>query len=134
MFPVRRQISPHAPRLRRDATDVEKRLWSALRNRQLGGFKFRRQWTINRYIVDFACLEAMLVIELDGGQHSPERDALRTAHLEAKGFHVLRFWNQEMIDNPGGVLETILSMLIKRTASERQKTLTQPSPAKAGEG
>ena len=134
MFPVRRQISPHAPRLRRDATDVEKRLWSALRNRQLGGFKFRRQWTINRYIVDFACLEAGLVIELDGSQHLERiaHDAFRTAYLQREGFSVLRFWNDTVLRETDAVLTAILTALAPHPPSghllpaSREKETAKP--------
>jgi very-short-patch-repair endonuclease len=132
MSPVRRQISNHAARLRRDATDVEKILWSSLRNRLLDGYKFRRQWSVGRYVVDFACLDAMLVVELDGGQHTPEGDAVRTRYLCEQGFRVIRFWNTDVIAHREGVLETVLAALQDR--SEQKKTLTQPSPAKAGEG
>ena len=133
MPPVRRQISPHAARLRRDQTDVEKLFWSLTRNRQLGGFKFRRQMTIGPYIVDFACIEAMVIVELDGGQHDAHQDAPRTAFLEAQGYLVHRVWNNAMIENRLGVLEEVLAILTERTESKK-KTLTQPSPAKAGEG
>ena len=132
MYPVRRQISRYASPLRRDATEAEKILWSALRNRQLGGFRFRRQWTAGPYVADFACIEAMLIVEADGGQHDEKRDAARTRALETAGFHVQRFWNNEVIGNREGVLETILSTLLARM--KKKKTLTQPSPAKAGEG
>lgn len=97
--------------LRRNATDAEARLWSRLRNRQLAGHKFRRQQPIGPYIADFACPEAMLVVELDGGQHRPETDAARTASLEQQGYTVLRFWNNDALGNPEGVLETILRWL-----------------------
>jgi very-short-patch-repair endonuclease len=127
MYPVRRQISPHASRLRRDATDVEKALWQALRNRQVEGFKFRRQATIGPYIVDFLCIEARLVVELDGGQHEEERDRPRTAFLEAQGLSMLRFWNHDVVENFDGVAEAIRLALL-------QKTLPQPPPAKAGGG
>ena len=128
MYPVRRQISPHAARLRRDQTDVEQRFWLAVRNRRLDGFKFRRQATIGRYIVDFLCVEAMLIVELDGGQHSEEADAARTRFLEDIGYRVIRFWNNDVIENFEGVLETVVMAL------QQKKALTQPSPAKAGEG
>jgi very-short-patch-repair endonuclease len=64
------RINPHARRLRREATDAERRLWYHLRNRQLGGFKFRKQETIGSCVADFACVECRLVVEADGGQHS----------------------------------------------------------------
>ena len=98
MHPVRRQISPHAARLRRAQTDVEQKLWLTVRNRRLDGAKFRREATIGRYIVDFLCVEAMLVVELDGGQHSEEADAERTRFLEAQGYRVLRFWNNDVVE------------------------------------
>ena len=105
-------MPPQRPRtLRRNATDAEALLWSRLRDRRLAGHKFRRQHPIGPYIADFACPDARLVIELDGGQHSPETDAARTAYIEAQGYTVLRFWNNEALGNPGGVLETILQWL-----------------------
>ena len=94
--------------LRRNATDAETKLWHDLRNRQLGGLKFRRQATIGYHVVDFLCAEKRLVVELDGGQHTPERDAARTAQLEALGYRVIRFWNNDALGNTDGVLETIL--------------------------
>lgn len=128
MFPVRRQISPHAARLRRDTTDAERMLWSILRNRQLDGFKFRRQATIDPFVVDFLCVEAALAVELDGGQHDEDRDRRRTVYLEARGLHILRFWNHDVVENIEGVADAI------RSALSKKKTLTQPFPAKAGEG
>ena len=111
--------SPDQPSRRppeRERTDVEQIIWLAVRNRRLGGFKFREQHTIGDHnVVDFACREAMLVVELDGGQHDPIVDAPRTAFLEAKGYRVLRFWNNDVIENREGVLETILSVLQVRT-------------------
>ena len=104
---VRRQISPHAARLRRDQTDVEQRFWMAVRNRRLQGCKFRRQATIGNYVVDFLCVEKMLIVELDGGQHDELVDANRTAFLEACGYRVLRFWNNEVLENLEGVLEAV---------------------------
>ena len=105
-------MPPQRPRtLRRNATDAEALLWSRLRDRRLAGHKFRRQHPIGPYIADFACPDARLVIELDGGQHSPETDAARTAYIEEQGYMVLRFWNNEALGNPDGVLETILQWL-----------------------
>ncbi len=116
MYPVRRRISRHAARLSRERTDVEQIIWLAVRNRRLGGFKFREQHPIgDRHVADFACIEAMLVVELDGGQHDPRTDAPRTAFLEAKRYRVLRFWNSEIIENQEGVLEIILVALLART-------------------
>jgi very-short-patch-repair endonuclease len=100
--------NPHARRLRRDATDAENVLWQALRGRRLGGLKFRRQATFGRAIPDLFCSEKRLIVEVDGGQHSEAKDAARTAKLESAGCRVIRFWNNEVIENLDGVLERIL--------------------------
>jgi very-short-patch-repair endonuclease len=97
-----------ARRLRRDATDAERRLWQALRER-LPGWKFRRQHPIGPHIADFACPACKLAIEIDGGQHAHQAgaDATRTAALAAAGYRVVRFWNNEVLENAEGVLEAI---------------------------
>jgi very-short-patch-repair endonuclease len=102
-----------ARRLRRDQTDVERKLWLRLRDRRLSGWKFKRQVPIDRYVADFCCPDGKLVIELDGGQHSErtEADEKRTAVLESCGYLVLRFWNNDVINNMNGVLEEILATL-----------------------
>ncbi len=106
-----------ARELRRNQTPEEQVLWRALRNRFLN-VKFRRQWPIGGYIVDFVCFEAKLIVELDGSQHAEEAarayDAVRTEFLEAAGFTVIRFWNNEVRENLDGVLETIQRNLSKR--------------------
>jgi len=94
-------------RLRRNATDAENTLWRYLRNRRLAGCKFRRQHPIGPYIADFACPEAGLVVELDGGQHTEATDAHRTAYLKEQGYTVVRFWNNEVLQNTEGVLERL---------------------------
>ncbi len=112
-------LKPAPPRTRRArdlraaSTDVEHKLWSAFRNRQLAGAKFRRQLPIDRYFADFACVEARLVVELDGSQHMEAQayDAERTRALEAAGWFVMRFWNNDVIDNIEGVAEAILAQL-----------------------
>jgi len=97
--------------LRQSQTDAEGTLWNKLRTRQLQGTKFRRQQVVGPYIVDLVSFERKLVIEIDGGQHNEEqaqqRDELRTAWLEEEGFKVLRFWNNEVLNNIDGVLEKI---------------------------
>jgi len=98
-----------AKTLRRNSTDAERRLWCALRDRRLAGLKFRRQQPIGRYVVDFVCQERRLVIEVDGGQHGPDVDAPRTAHLEGCGYRVLRFWNPDVLTRLEDVLATILA-------------------------
>ncbi|TVR97492.1 MAG: endonuclease domain-containing protein [Rhodospirillales bacterium] len=102
---------PLARRLRRDGTDAERRLWRHLRNRGLDGHKFRRQHPIAGFVADFACVEARLVVEVDGGQHGGAADARRTAALHRHGFTVLRFWNNEVLVNTEGVIETIRAFL-----------------------
>ena len=102
-----------ARQLRRRQTDAEKALWRLLRNRALSGAKFRRQQPIDRYVVDFVCLEANLIIELDGGQHMVNEgaDLARTEDLNDLGFRVLRIWNNDMLTNPEGVSRVILKAL-----------------------
>lgn len=100
--------------LRRELTDVERKLWYKLRARSLLEQKFRRQVPIGDYIVDFCCTEKRLVVELDGEQHFEKTkayDDARTKELERRGFRVLRFWNNEISRNLGGVLEEILKNL-----------------------
>jgi len=110
-MPPIRPTSPHARRLRREATDVERKLWSKVRNRQLAGYKFRFQATIGPYVVDFLCAEKRLIVELDGSQHGPEADQRRSAFLEREGYILTRFWNSEVIENPDGVLQAIAAQL-----------------------
>jgi len=93
--------------LRQDGSDAEARLWRRLRSRQLHGAKFRRQHRIGPYFADFCCVEARLIVELDGGQHGAEVDAPRTAWLEAQGYRLLRFWNHDAIGNVDGVVAVI---------------------------
>ena len=102
-----------ARKLRKSSTDTELQLWLRLKNRNLGGFKFRRQHPIPPYIVDFVCLEQMLIVELDGGHHAEQTasDAERTACLESKGFRVIRFWNDEALKQTDVVVEEILRRL-----------------------
>src|SRR4051794_962194 len=90
-------------------TDVERRLWQALRQKQFGGCRFRRQAPIGPFIVDFVCFERKIVVELDGSQHAcnREQDALRTRWLNTQGFRVLRFWNHEVFEEWDGMLEAI---------------------------
>ncbi|WP_245297093.1 MULTISPECIES: DUF559 domain-containing protein [Rhodomicrobium] len=102
-----------ARRLRRDQTDAERALWAKLRNRRLCGARFARQVPIDRFIVDFLCDDARLILELDGGQHAESRsDEARTAFLEGAGFSVLRFWNNDVLANEAGVLERIRESLL----------------------
>ena len=101
--------------LRSGASDAERNLWQRLRNRQVGGHKFRRQESVGPYVVDFFCQDALLVVEVDGGHHfeSPqrERDDERSAYLRSLGMRVLRFDNRQVLTEPAGVLESILLAL-----------------------
>jgi very-short-patch-repair endonuclease len=110
-----------AKNLRKRSTDVERLLWSRLRAGRLEGLKFRRQHPIGQYIADFVCLERKFIIELDGGQHSlPDnilKDKKRDAWLEKEGYTVVHFWDNEVLMNTSGVLETI-----------REKLYRAPSP------
>ena len=116
-----------ARRLQRDQTDAERALWFRLRDRRLNGLKFRRQMPIKSYVVDFCCESTRLIVELDGGQHAERsvEDAKRTADLEAYGFLVLRFWNNDVLSNLDGVLEMIFA-----TASQEPP---HPNPLHNGE-
>ena len=106
------RLLSNARAMRRDPTDAEIKLWRLLRDRRLGGAKFRRQAPLERYILDFVCFEARLVIEADGGQHAGSRgDEQRDAWLKSQGFRVLRLWNNDILKNPEGVFETILAAL-----------------------
>ncbi len=98
-----------ARELRKNRTDAEKRLWERLRRSRIDGFRFRQQAPIGKYIVDFVCFEAKLVVELDGGQHVEQAtyDAKRTGWLETQGFRILRFWNNEVFENIEGVEEVV---------------------------
>ena len=108
--PLRNLGTGRARALRRDQTDAERRALASISNRQLGGFKFRRHYPIDRYFVDFACREASLVVEVDGGQHAINvgYDAERTEPLERAGWKVIRFWNNLVLEGPIGVLDVIL--------------------------
>jgi very-short-patch-repair endonuclease len=104
-------LTKRARELRSAMTDAERVLWRVLRSRQFG-VRFRRQAPIGAYIVDFACLERKLVIEVDGGQHAEsERDRDRDLWLQDRGFRVLRFWNHEVLTNAAGVASVILEAL-----------------------
>jgi very-short-patch-repair endonuclease len=113
-----------ARKLRSETTDAESHLWHALRNRQLNGFKFKRQAPFGPYITDFVCVEARLIVEADGGQRAgqAEADSVRTKYFEEGGYRVMRFWNNDILQNLEGVLQTIASELAEKTPSP------QPSP------
>ena len=97
--------------LRKNMTPQERKLWNILRNRQFYGYRFRRQYPIERYIVDFICREKKIIIELDGGQHNQpndiQYDAVRNAFLTAKGYQVVRFWNNDIDKNLHGIYKKL---------------------------
>ncbi len=111
----RLMANERARSLRKNQTDAERILWRALKGRQLDGCRFRRQHPMGAYIVDFICLERRLIVELDGDQHGfpahAVHDAKRDAWLQAKGYHVARFWNDEVYNNLDGVLNALLELL-----------------------
>ena len=111
--------------LRRSMTDAEKKLWWELRDRGVNKFKFRRQHPVGRYIADFCCLEARLIIEVDGGQHREEQrghDDERTAWLTAECFRVVRFWNHEVLEDVDSVCEAVF-----RALNEQMRERSEPS-------
>lgn len=122
-----RHLLTRARSLRHRASDVGAILWQHLRGRQLGEYKFRRQAVIAPYIVDFACFEPRLIVEADGGQHQDQAvyDSRRTAALEARGYQVLRFWNNEILTELEDVLEQIKLALDE---------YPHPDPLPEGEG
>jgi very-short-patch-repair endonuclease len=98
--------------MRRDMTDAERKLWFLLRDRRLDGVKFRRQAPIGPYIADFVCLRRKLIVEADGGQHyESNRDTVRDQWLTREGYTVARYSNLDILKNPDGVLEDLLSRL-----------------------
>ena len=116
-----------AQTLRKRMTDAERRLWYYLRDRRLGGWKFRRQYPVGPYIVDFICPEKNLIIEVDGGQHAEneEMDLQRSAYLNKMGYRVFRFWNNQVLQETEAVLEAILAVLAD---GKQNSPSPQPSP------
>ncbi len=119
-------MKKNSRRLRKNQTDAEKKIWYFLRNRRFSGLKFRRQYPIGSFIVDFCCLEKKIIIEVDGSQHFEQvsSDAQRTFFLHQQGFKVLRFWNNEVLNKSEAVLEAILLTLLP----------PHPDPLPKGEG
>jgi very-short-patch-repair endonuclease len=112
-----RGLASLARGLRLNATNAERRLWQGLRRKEVAGFRFRRQVALGGFIADFASFDARLIIEVDGATHSTDeelaRDAARTAALAAQGIALVRFTNDEVFHNLGGVLETIRLKLME---------------------
>ena len=125
---ARTGASLRARDLRRNSTDAERQLWRALRER-LPDYKWRRQMPVGPFFADFACFASRLVIELDGGQHCAEADAARTRFIEAQGYRVLRFWNNDVMENPDGVLDAIVKAV---SSSPSRGFAAHPSPTGRG--
>ena len=127
-----------AKRMRREPTAAEAKLWGALRNRSLGGFKFYRQVPVGPYIADFINHEWGVVVEVDGATHGDAdevaRDERRTAFLQSKGFLVHRVWNADVFENMVGVSDGILIVLQERVARDLIRPSGAPSPEGKGEG
>jgi len=113
--------------LRLNATDAERKLWAQLSARKIAGVRFNRQFPVGPFICDFVSRTAKLVIEVDGGQHAVdvEKDKARTAYLEAQGFRVIRFWNNDVLDRIEGLVSEI-----ERSLAD----MPSPSPSREREG
>jgi adenine-specific DNA-methyltransferase len=119
--------------LRKQMTDAERLLWRHLRNRELGGWKFKRQYPVGPFIVDFICVEKNVVIEVDGGQHAENEalDTQRSAYLNKMGYRVLRFWNNEVLQETEAVLTAIFAILAN---GKQNSPSPQPSPPSGERG
>src|ERR1700722_961039 len=123
-----------ARELRSRMTDAERKLWFALKDRRFAAFKFRRQVPVGRYIADFLCFEPRLVVEVDGGQHAESvRDVERDDWFARSDFRVVRFWNNDVLQNLEGVLTSLAAELNKTPHPSSRLRSTPPSPAR-GEG
>lgn len=125
----KQRLHQFAKEMRTSSTQAEAIIWYHLRAHRMSGVKFKRQVPIGDYIVDFAAKQARLIVEIDGGQHNEQVDQIRTRWLEQQGFKVLRFWNNEVLTNMDGVLESI------KLSLESANTPSPPAPLPhAGEG
>jgi very-short-patch-repair endonuclease len=128
------QATARARKLRLGLTEAEKKLWAELRNGQLGGFTFRRQHPIGPFVADFYCSSLKLVIELDGGQHTcnpnKQRDKQRTTWLRSRDIDVMRFWNNDVLNNTDGVLHSIAMRLAALSRNDPHPTSPLPGEGK----
>lgn len=117
--------------LRTNSTDAEKKLWRQIRNRQLEGIRFNRQVPIGPYICDFAARSHKLIVELDGGQHAEAAsyDQARTRFLETRGYRVIRFFNNDVLQNIAGVMEAISLALADSPSPSALRASSPPAPA-----
>ncbi|GBH30507.1 endonuclease domain-containing protein [Sphingobium xenophagum] len=111
--------------LRNNATDAERVLWQAISARKVSGIRFNRQVPVGPFICDFVARSIGLVIEVDGGQHEDAVDAERTRYIEAQGFRVIRFWNNDVLGNLDGVIEDIMRVVAD---------MPSPNPSRKREG
>jgi len=131
------KLQQRARTLRNQSTDAERHLWQHLRGKQLGGMRFRRQVPVAGFIVDFACLEAKVIVELDGAQHTQNvgYDEQRDRLIEAQGFRVLRFWDNQVFQETQAVLQEIMRALEVRCPHPSPAALQVfPCPPQAEEG
>ena len=119
--------------LRKNMTSQERKLWNIIRERRFFGYRFRRQFPISSYIVDFVCREKRIIIEIDGGQHNEiqniEYDNKRTEFLKSEGFQVIRFWNNDVDNNMDGIYERLKEVF----KIDDKITPPQPSPSREGD-
>ncbi len=125
------QLRLRARVLRNHSTDAERHLWQRLRLAQIGGFKFRRQVPIAGYVADFVCAKVKLIVELDGGQHveQSDYDGLRTRTLEAMGYRVVRYWNDDVLLQTQDVLDDLLRVLQRCVENKAKAKSTPPQPS-----
>ena len=132
------KLKPLQRKLRKNSTDVERLVWNLVRNRQIEGLKFFRQYGAGTYILDFYCPQLKLAIEIDGGQHdeNSEKDSERTQYLNSLGIEVLRFWNNDVLQNIEGVYENTISKIkqLTLTLSLKKRGNLSPSFIKEGTG
>jgi very-short-patch-repair endonuclease len=127
-------LTKAARELRSRLTDAERKLWFALKDRRFAAFKFRRQVPVGPYIADFLCFESRLVVEVDGGQHAESaRDGERDAWFARNAFRVVRYWNNDVLQNLAGVLTDLEAELNTTPHPSSSLRSTPPSPAR-GEG
>jgi very-short-patch-repair endonuclease len=130
-FKVTKEQRGRARELRRSLTDAERKLWQLLRSRQLSHLKFRRQVPLGPWIADFVDYEHKIIVEADGGQHADsEHDKGRDADLAARGFRVIRFWNNDILSNTNGVLERILEAIETSPSPGPSLRSGPPSPTR----
>ena len=133
--PVSHHLRRFAKSMRRDATDAEQKMWMLLRDRRFSGVKFRRQVPIGSFILDFVSFEHRLVIEVDGGQHADSSaDQSRDAELTRRGLKTIRYWNNDVLENPDGVLTDLLIRLGLLEGDPSPGALRAPPSPTRGEG